>query len=76
MKQNKSKPLPACSDVLLRKLYCQYIPYFSEIIIEKINESSFNINIDSKKKEDIIKIVLQKYNIIPDKLILTLNKKI
>ena len=40
------KPLPTSSNVLLSKLYYQYIPYFSKLIIEEINKSSFDIHID------------------------------
>tara|TARA_B100000902_G_C27285399_1_gene904127 strand:+ start:287 stop:535 length:249 start_codon:yes stop_codon:yes gene_type:complete len=70
------KPFPSTSNVLLSKLYYQYIPYFSELIIEEINKSSFNIHIDDNKKEEIIKRVLDKYDIIPDNLISSINKKL
>jgi hypothetical protein len=70
------KPLPTSSNVLLSKLYYQYIPYFSKLIIEEINKSSFDIHIDDNKKEEIMNIILQKYNIIPNNLISSINKKL
>tara|TARA_Y100000389_G_C17452112_1_gene515584 strand:+ start:2115 stop:2360 length:246 start_codon:yes stop_codon:yes gene_type:complete len=70
------KPLPTSSNVLLSKLYYQYIPYFSKLIIEEINKSSFDIHIDDNKKEEIIEIILKKYNIIPGNLIPSINKKL
>lgn len=70
------KPLPTSSNVLLSKLYYQYIPYFSKLIIEEINKSSFDIHIDNNKEEEIMKIILQKYNIIPDKLISSIQQKL
>ena len=78
MEENKKlhKPFPTTSNVLLSKLYYQYIPYFSKLIIEEINKSSFEIQIDSKKEEEIMKIILQKYNIIPDNLISSIIKKL
>ena len=80
MEENKNKKkhkiFPMSSNVILSKLYHQYIPYFSEIIIEKINNSSFDINIDSNKKEEILKIISEKYHIIPDKLINSINQKL
>ena len=70
------KPFTSTSNVLLSKLYYRYIPYFSELIIKEINKSSFNIHIDDNKKEEIIKKILDKYDIIPDNLISSIIKKL
>tara|TARA_A100001015_G_scaffold306266_1_gene400285 strand:+ start:286 stop:531 length:246 start_codon:yes stop_codon:yes gene_type:complete len=78
MEENKNlhKQLPTSSNVLLSKLYYQYIPYFSKLIIEEINKSSFDVHIDDNKKEEIMKTILKKYDIIPDNLIPSINKKL
>ena len=78
MEENKNlhKQLPTSSNVLLSKLYYQYIPYFSKLIIEEINKSSFDVHIDDNKKEEIMKNILKKYDIIPDNLIPSINKKL
>ena len=78
MEENKNlhKQLPTSSNVLLSKLYYQYIPHFSKLIIEEINKSSFDVHIDDNKKEEIMKTILQKYDIIPDNLIPSINKKL